>query len=68
MKTPHFLWAVVCCCLSTLFLGFLIHFQPNHTENTIDVNIHQIFSRQIEAQLNDVLGNIVPPPRTLSCN
>jgi len=62
LRLFRFLWALVCCGLSAaLLLGFLTGTQGDAAgADTVNLNVGQVFSQQVEDQLSDVLEGILP--------
>lgn len=70
MRLFRFLWAAVCCCLSALLLlGVFMGTQADSgAADTSDIDVEQVFSRQVEDQLSSVLEGILPIRRTYRLN
>lgn len=70
MKIPQVLWAVLCCSVTAALLFFLLIMPQEEisAEDSVILDVGQIFSQQMEDQFSGVLEGILPVRRTYRLN
>lgn len=70
MKYFRFVWALVCCCISAVFLLGLLTGSQGETAavDTADLDVGEFFSQHTEEHFSSVMEGILPIRRTFRLN